>query len=73
MTYQIPKYVFLHTFDQSSLKLAQYDSSTNRWAPLPQDTVLEYDAKDKKAICRIYRPEPIAYIQDRCTDFPYVA
>jgi len=55
------------------LKLAQYDASSGRWAPLPNDTVIEYDPKDKKAICRIYRPEPIAYIQDRCTDYPYVA
>jgi len=71
--YQIPSYVFLHTFDQSSLKLAQYDSSCNKWAPLPPDTIIEYDQKDKKATCRIYKPEPIAYIQDRVTDFPYVA
>lgn len=41
--------------------------------PLPADTVIEYDAKDKKAVCRIFRPEPIAYIQERCTDYPYVA
>ena len=71
--YQIPKYVFLHTFDQSSLKLAQYDTSTSKWAPLPPDTIIEYEPKEKKATCRIYRPEPIAYIQDRCTDYPYVA
>ena len=55
------------------MKLAQYDASSGRWSPLPNDTVIEYDPKDKKAICRIYRPEPIAYIQDRCTDYPYVA
>ena len=65
--------MFLHTFDQSSLKLAQYDSNTSKWAPLPPDTIIEYDPKDKKATCRIYKPEPIAYIQDRITDFPYVA
>jgi len=56
ITYQIPKYVFLHTFDQYTLKLAQYDASSGRWGPLPNDTVIEYDPKDKKAICRIYRP-----------------
>ena len=38
--YQIPKYVFLHTFDQSSLKLAQYDTNTSKWAPLPPDTII---------------------------------
>lgn len=71
--YQIPKYVFLHTWDQSSIKLAQYDSNTGKWAHLPPDTLIEYDPTDKKATCRIYKPEPIAYIQDRCTDYPYIA
>ena len=71
--YQIPHYVFLHTFDQSSLKLAQFDSNNGKWAPLPPDTIIEYDSKDKKATCRIYKPEPIAYIQDRTTDYPYIA
>jgi hypothetical protein len=71
--YQIPSYVFLHTHDQASLKLAQYDTTSGKWAALPSDTIIEYDSKDKKVTCRIYRPEPIAYIQDRCTDYPYVA
>jgi hypothetical protein len=71
--YQIPKYVFLSTFDQNTLKFAQYDFATAKWSPLSSDTVVEYDAKDKKAVCRIYRPEPIAYIQDRCTDYPYIS
>ena len=71
--YQIPKYVFLHTFDQSSIQFAQFDSNTSKWCTLPIDTLIEYDPKDKKATCRVYKPEPIAYIQDRCTDFPYVA
>lgn len=65
--------MFLHTFDQASLKLAQFDTNTSKWLPLPPDTLIEYDPKDKKATCRVYRPEPIAYIQDRCTDYPYVA
>lgn len=43
VTYQIPKYVFLHTFDQSSLRLAQYDAAAGKWAMLPTDTVIEYD------------------------------
>jgi len=43
--YQIPKYVFLHTFDQSTLKFAQYDFSLNKWTALPADTVIEYDSK----------------------------
>lgn len=73
VTYQIPKYVFLHTFDQSTLRFAQFDFATNRWAMLPSDTVIEYDPTDKKATCRIFRPEPIAYVQERCTDYPYVA
>jgi len=38
--YQIPSYVFLHTFDQSSLKLAQYDTNTSKWVPLPSDTII---------------------------------
>jgi hypothetical protein len=54
--YQIPKNVFLHTFDQSSIKFAQFDASTGKWAPLPADTVTEYDEKEKRAICRLYRP-----------------
>ncbi len=73
VTYQIPKYVFLHTFDQSTLRFAQFDATTGKWGLLPADTVIEYDPVDKKATCRIFRPEPIAYVQDRTTDFPYVA
>lgn len=40
LTYQIPNYVFLHTFDQSSIKLAQYDTNTSKWMPLPSDTLI---------------------------------
>ena len=71
--YQIPSSVFLHTHDQHTLRFAQYDMSTGKWTQLPNDTVVEFDSKEKKATCRLYRPEPIAYIQPRTTDYPYIA
>ena len=71
--YQIPSYVFLSTYDQHSLRFAQYDPTTSKWNPLPNDTVVEYDAKEKKATCKLYRPDPIAFIQARITDYPYIA
>jgi len=71
--YQIPPHIFLGTFDQTSLRFAQYDVASNKWNLLPNDTVVEYDPADKKTTCRIHKPEPIAYIQNICTDFPYVA
>ena len=71
--YQIPQYVFLHTYDQTTLRFAQYDFASNKWTPLPLDTVVEYDAKEKKATCRLYRPDPIAFIQERTIDYPYIA
>lgn len=43
--YQIPKYVFLHTFNQNSLRFAQFDLTANKWLPLPSDTVIEFDDK----------------------------
>lgn len=73
MAYQVPKNIFLHTYDPSTLRFAQYDFSNSKWSALPGDTVVEYDAKEKKVVCRIFRPEPIAYIQDRCTDYPYIS
>lgn len=41
--YQIPKHIFLQTFDQSSLRFAQYDASIGKWSTLPADTVIQYD------------------------------
>lgn len=65
--------MFLPTFDQSTLQFAQYDFSANKWTTLPYDTVQEYDPVEKKVVLRVARPEPIAYIQSRCLDYPYVA
>jgi len=73
LQYQIPSHAFLHTFDQFSLKFAQYDATSNKWTILPNDTVQEYDSKQKKVVCKVSRPEPIAYIQDKCFDYPYVS
>ena len=73
LQYQIPPKVFLHTFDQNNLQFAQYDFSLNKWTTLPNDTVQEWDPIEKKVVLKVARPEPIAYIQSRCLDYPYVA
>lgn len=38
--YQIPKYVFLRCFEQTTLKFAQYDVANSKWVMLPNDTVV---------------------------------
>ena len=71
--YQIPKYVFLEPVSMKEMKIAQYDVAAEKWCLLPNDTVVEYDVAQKRVVCKISRPEPIAYVQSRNADFPYVA
>ncbi len=71
--YQIPSYVFLSPIEKNNIKIAQFDVASQRWAVLPNDTVVEYELPEKRVTCKVSKPEPIAYVQDRCADYPYVA
>lgn len=42
VTYQIPKYVFMVPYTKSTLKIAQYEAASAKWAILPNECITEY-------------------------------
>ena len=73
LTYEIPSYVFLTPYTKATLKIAQYDVAAGHWNILPNDAISEYMEQEKKVICKVSRPEPVAFIENKCADYPYVA
>jgi hypothetical protein len=73
LMYEIPSYVFLVPYTKATLKLAQYDMAASKWTILPNDSISEYLEQEKRVICRVSRPEPIALVENKCADYPYVA
>jgi hypothetical protein len=71
--YEIPKYVFMVPYTKANIKIGQYDASTNKWAVLHNDNITDYLEHEKKVICRISKPEPIAFVENKCADYPYLA
>ena len=55
------------------MKIAQFDVASGRWNILPNDCILEYIEAEKKVICKVSKPEPIAFVENKCADYPYVA
>lgn len=70
ITYQLPDYVYLKTIDKNTIRVAGWDGA--KWAILPAETI-KYDAVGKSLEFQVSRPGSVAYVQDRCTDYPYVS
>lgn len=60
-------------YTKSTIKIAQYDATTGRWSVLPNDNITEYMEQEKRVICRVSKPEPVALVENKCADYPYVA
>lgn len=60
--------MYLRTIDKNTIRVAGWDGS--KWAILPAETI-KYDAVGKSLEFQVSRPGSVAYVQDRCTDYPY--
>lgn len=71
VAYQLPEYVYLRAIDKTSIKIAGWDGT--KWAILPLLEPVKVDSTTKTLEFQVSRPGSVAYVQDRCTDFPYVS
>ena len=66
--YSLPPYVFVSDTDEP--RVAVWDDSTQAWSTdFIED--LEFNRKDKELIFSTRKFAPMAYIQSKCTDYPY--
>ena len=71
--YEIPPYVFLAPYNKNNIKMAQYDVTAGKWNILPNDSILEYLEAERRVNCKVSKPEPVALVENKCADYPYVA
>ena len=60
-------------YSKSTIKLAQYDTTINKWTIIPNENIIEYQEQQKRVIFRASKPEPVSFIENRCADYPYHA
>jgi hypothetical protein len=71
VAYQLPEYVYLRAIDKTSIKIAGWDGT--KWSILPANEPVKVDSTTKSFEFQVGRPGSVAYVQDRCTDFPYAS
>lgn len=71
--YEIPKYVFMVPYSKNTIKLGQFDASTGKWFLIPNEQITDYIENQKKVIFKIPKPEPVAFVENKCADYPYIA
>jgi hypothetical protein len=71
ITYQLPEYVYLRAIDKTNIKIASWDGT--KWSLLNANEPVKMDSVNKSFEFQIGKPGSVAYVQDRCTDFPYVS
>lgn len=71
IVYQLPEYAYLKAIDKTNIKIAGWDGT--KWSILPMNEPVKVDSTAKSFEFQIGRPGSVAYVQDRCTDFPYIS
>lgn len=60
-------------YNKTNIKIGQYDVSSRKWTILNNENITDYIEHEKRVICRISKPEPIALVENKCADYPYIA
>jgi hypothetical protein len=60
-------------YSKSNIKIGQYDVASQRWTILNNESITDYIEPEKRVICKISKPEPIALVEKKCSDYPYIA
>ncbi len=69
ITYTLPDYVFLR--EQDPVRVGVWDEAEKEWSIELIDK-LEYDKTNRLLTFNTMKLAPIAFLQSRCTDYPYV-
>ena len=71
--YEIPSYVFMVPYSKTTIKIAQYDSTAGKWSIMPNQFITDYMEQEKRIVCKVSRPDPVAFVEYKCADYPYIA
>ena len=66
---QLPDYVFIH--EDAVPRVGVWDEDTETWSEALIDEAPTYDPEKRLLTFELKRFAPIAYLQHRCTDYPY--
>lgn len=69
--YNIPPYLFMMVGQEAPYKVAYFDLSLNVWNHTECIEEVKYEPEKRMLTFNTTKLAPYAYIQDRCTEYPY--